>query len=241
MGETPLRVSLVTPTYNERPNISLLADEVFSVVGQFPEIDLELIVVDDDSPDGTGEEAEALRDRYPVQVVHRPGKLGLGSAVMEGFQKSSRDYLGVIDADLSHDPMVLPRLILGLREYDLALGSRYSPDSRVERWPWYRKIISQIGVLAARQLTGVQDPLSGYFFLHRRVLKGVTLTSPGYKILLEILVKGTYSTFVEVPYVFRNRQYSTSKLNFKEYYLFSKQLLVFTLQKSKKRATGSGG
>ena len=113
MGETPLRVSLVTPTYNERPNISLLADEVFSVVGQFPEIDLELIVVDDDSPDGTGAAAEALRDRYPVQVVHRPGKLGLGSAVMEGFQKSNRDYLGVIDADLSHDPTVLPLLILG--------------------------------------------------------------------------------------------------------------------------------
>jgi dolichol-phosphate mannosyltransferase len=241
MGETPLRVSLVTPTYNERPNISLLADEVFSVVGQFPEIDLELIVVDDDSPDGTGEAAEALRDRYPVQVVHRPGKLGLGSAVMEGFQKSNRDYLGVIDADLSHDPTVLPLLILGLREYDLALGSRYNPESRVERWPWYRKLISQAGVLAARQLTGVQDPLSGYFFLHRRVLHGVTLTSPGYKILLEILVKGTYSTFLEVPYVFRNRQHSTSKLNFREYYLFSKQLLVFSMRKSKNKATGSLG
>ncbi len=234
MGETPLRVSLITPTYNERANISLLADEVFSAVGQHPEIDLELIVVDDDSPDGTGEEAEALRDRYPVKVVHRAGKLGLGSAVMEGFQKSSRDYLGVIDADLSHDPMVLPRLILELRKYDLALGSRYNPGSRVERWPWYRKMISQVGVLAARQLTGVQDPLSGYFFLHRRVLQGVTLTSPGYKILLEILVKGTYSTFAEVPYVFRNRQYSTSKLNFKEYYLFSKQLLVFSMYKLKK-------
>ena len=241
MSETPLRVSLITPTYNERPNISLLAEEVFAAVGQLREIDLELIVVDDNSPDGTGEEAEALRDRYPVQVVHRAGKLGLGSAVMEGFQKSNRDCLGVIDADLSHDPLVLPRLILGLREYDLALGSRYNPESRVERWPWYRKMISQAGVLAARQLTGVQDPLSGYFFLHRRVLQGVTLTSPGYKILLEILVKGTWSTFVEVPYVFRNRQYSTSKLNFREYYLFSKQLMVFSIRKSKKGAAGARG
>ncbi len=241
MGETPLRVSLITPTYNERPNISLLAEEVFSAVVEFPEIDVELIVVDDNSPDGTGEEAEKLRDRYPVQVVHRPGKLGLGSAVMDGFRKSDRDCLGVIDADLSHDPSVLPQLILGLRQHDLALGSRYNPDSRVERWPWYRKLISQTGVLAARQLTGVQDPLSGYFFLHRRVLQGVTLTSPGYKILLEILVKGSWSTFVEVPYVFRNRQYSTSKLNLNEYYLFSKQLLVFSLARLKNRSPGSGG
>ena len=241
MGETPLRVSLITPTYNERPNISLLAEEIFAAVGESPEIDVELIVVDDNSPDGTGEEAEKLADRYPVQVVHRPGKLGLGSAVMAGFQKSDRDCLGVIDADLSHDPSVLPRLILGLRKNDLALGSRYNPDSRVERWPWYRKLISQAGVLAARQLTGVQDPLSGYFFLHRRVLQGVTLTSPGYKILLEILVKGTWSTYIEVPYVFRNRQYSTSKLNLKEYYLFSKQLLVFFLTRSKGSAAGSGG
>ena len=241
MGETPLRVSLITPTYNERPNISLLAEEVFSAVAEFPEIDVELIVVDDNSPDGTGEEAEKLGDRYPVQVVHRPGKLGLGSAVMEGFRKSDRDFLGVIDADLSHDPSVLPRLILGLRQHDLALGSRYNPDSRMERWPWYRKLISQTGVLAARQLTGVQDPLSGYFFLHRRVLQGVTLTSPGYKILLEILVKGSWSTFVEVPYVFRNRQFSTSKLNLNEYYLFSKQLLVFFLARLKNRTPGSGG
>lgn len=240
MDENPLRVSLITPTYNERPNISLLAEEIFAAVGAFPEMDVELIFVDDNSPDGTGEEAEKLADRYPVQVVHRPGKLGLGSAVMAGFQKSDRDCLGVIDADLSHDPSVLPRLILGLRENDLALGSRYNPDSRVERWPWYRKLISQAGVLAARQLTGVQDPLSGYFFLHRRVLQGVTLTSPGYKILLEILVKGTWSTYIEVPYVFRNRQYSTSKLNLKEYYLFSKQLLVFSLTRSKGRAERSG-
>ena len=85
----------------------------------------------------------------------------------------------------------------------------------------------------ARQLTGVQDPLSGYFFLHRKVLNNLTLTSSGYKILLEILVKGDYDSFFELPYVFRNRQFSSSKLNMKEYILFTKQLITFWLYKTK--------
>lgn len=236
MPEDILRISLITPTYNERENISILAEEIFAVVAQHPEIDLELIVVDDNSPDGTGEVAEGLKDRYPVQVVHREGKLGLGSAVMAGFAHSDRDLLGVIDADLSHDPVVLPQLILGLRDHDLTIGSRYDPDSKVEKWPWYRKVISQAGVFFAGQLTGVKDPLAGYFFLHRRVIDGMSLTSPGYKILLEILVKGHYTHFMEVPFIFRDRQFSSSKLNWTEYYLFAKQLWVFWL--FKKRFSG---
>lgn len=233
MSESQLQVSLITPSYNERENIPLLAEEIFSLMEAYPEIDLELIVVDDNSPDGTGDVADALIDQYPMQVVHRPGKLGLGSAVMDGFARSKRDYLGVIDADLSHDPALLPKLILGLKEYDLAIGSRFEPESRVEKWAWYRKAISQTGVFMARQLTGVQDPLSGYFFLHRKVLNNLTLTSSGYKILLEILVKGDYDRFFELPYVFRNRQFSSSKLNMKEYILFTKQLITFWLYKTK--------
>ena len=171
-----------------------------------------------------------------MQVVHRAGKLGLGSAVMAGFERAERDLLGVIDADLSHDPIVLPRLIYGLRDHDLAIGSRFDSDSHVEQWAWYRRIISQLGVFFARQLTGVQDPLAGYFFLHRRVIKDMALTSPGYKILLEILVKGHYKSFMEVPFVFRNRQYSSSKLNWTEYYLFMKQLLTFYFLRRKGNA-----
>lgn len=236
MSDETLRISLITPTYNERENIPILAEEIFGVVAEHPEIDLELIVVDDNSPDGTGDVAESLKEKYPIQVVHREGKLGLGSAVMAGFAHSKRDLLGVIDADLSHDPVVLPQLILGLRDHDLAIGSRYDAESRVEKWPWYRKVISQAGVFFARQLTGVQDPLAGYFFLHRRVIEEMSLTSPGYKILLEILVKGNYNRFMEVPFIFRNRQFSSSKLNWTEYYLFAKQLILFWFLK--KRFTG---
>ena len=99
MSDNTLHISLITPTYNERENISLLVEEIFDVLKGYPDIDLELIVVDDNSPDGTGEVAESLKDRYPVQVVHRAGKLGLGSAVMAGFERADRDLLGVIDAE----------------------------------------------------------------------------------------------------------------------------------------------
>ncbi len=226
-----LAVSLITPTYNERENVPILAEEIFATLEDHPEIDLELIVVDDNSPDGTGEIAESLKGKYPVQVIHRSGKLGLGSAVMEGFGKSDRDLLGVIDADLSHDPVLVPQLIKGLATHDIMIGTRYDPESRVERWPWYRKAISMAGVSMARALTGVKDPLAGYFFLHRRVIDGFELNSPGYKILFEILINGEYDSFAEIPFVFRNRQFSSSKLNLLEYYLFAKQLYIFSIKK----------
>ena len=111
MVDSKLEVSLVTPTYNERENIGPLTEEIFDIVAAESDIDLELIVVDDNSPDGTWEEAERLKDRFPVQVIRRAGKLGLGSAVMEGFALSTRPIIGVIDADLSHDPVIIPQLI----------------------------------------------------------------------------------------------------------------------------------
>ena len=111
------------------------------------------------------------------------------------------------------------------------IGSRFGETSRVEKWAFHRKMISNVGVTAARLLTGAEDPLAGYFFLHRSVLDGVELTSTGYKILLEILVKGNYGSHVSIPYVFRNRQFSSSKLNWREYLLFVKQLLYFGFAK----------
>lgn len=226
-----LRISLVTPTYNERENLPLLTEEIFGIIAAEPDIDLELIVVDDNSPDGTGAIADELKAKYPLQVIHRAGKLGLGSAVMEGFALSDRPYLGVIDADLSHDPAILPELIHSLRECDIAMGSRFGATSLVEKWAWHRKLTSQVGVGAARVLTGTEDPLSGYFCLRRDVLEGFQLTSSGYKILFEILIKCSYDKHHSVPFVFRNRQFSSSKLNVHEYLLFAKQILYFSYYK----------
>lgn len=231
MSESTIRVSLIAPTYNEKENIRLLTEEIFSVLKNHNDIDLELIVVDDNSPDGTGAAAESLKESFPVRVIHRCRKSGLGSAVWEGFELSARPFLGVIDADLSHDPALIPELIYALRNHDIAIGSRYNSGSRTENWPWYRKLISKTGIFFARKLTRVKDPLAGYFFLNRNVVKNMTLTSPGYKILLEILVKGNYSKVTEIPFVFRNRQFNVSKLNLSEYYLFIKQLVFFGFKK----------
>lgn len=225
------QVSLIIPTYNERENITLLLKEIFEVIKTFREIDLEVIIVDDNSPDGTGQIADTMTNLYPVKVIHRKSKMGLGSAVMEGFALSDRDYLGVIDGDLSHDPIIIAELINALKEYDISIGSRFQKSSSVEDWRLDRKIISKIGVWLAKLVADISDPLSGYFFLRRDVLNGVTLTSAGYKILLEILVKWQYLKTKEIPFVFRSREHSSSKLNAKEYLLFIKQILIFLYQK----------
>jgi len=103
--------------------------------------------------------------------------------------------VGVIDADLSHDPIELPKLIHGLSEHDITIGSRFGATSEVEDWAWHRRMISVVGVAMARWITGAEDPLSGYFFVRRSVLDQVQLTSSGYKILLEILTKGSGTEF----------------------------------------------
>jgi dolichol-phosphate mannosyltransferase len=225
------KVSMISPTYNERENIPKLAAELFELIAKYPDIDLELIIVDDNSPDGTGQVADELSAKYPIKVIHRAGKMGLGSAVMEGFRLSERDIVGVMDADLSHDPIIIPEMIYSLNENDIVIGSRFDNESSVENWRLDRKLISVTGVWLAKKLTRTADPLSGYFILHKKVIGKVSLTSPGYKILLEILVKGTYSKTKEIPFRFRTREHSVSKLNSKEYILFLKQLFVFSIKK----------
>lgn len=224
------RVSLIIPTYNEAKNIPIFLEEVFAVIDK-SKIDLEFIVVDDNSPDGTGQVVEKLKSLFPVRVIHRSGKMGLGSAVIAGFASSDRPYVGVMDADLSHDPKIINELILSLQQSDIAIGSRFSEGSRVENWQWWRKIVSNVGVFFARKLTRAKDPLSGYFFLNKKIIESIPLKTKGYKILLEILVKARISKITEIPFVFRMRKFSTSKLNSQEYILFFKQILLFSFLK----------
>lgn len=224
------RASLIIPTYNEAKNLPLLVEEVWSILDK-TKIDLEFIIVDDNSPDGTGQAAEELARMYPLKVVHRSGKLGLGSAVRAGFKLSNREILGVMDADLSHDPSILNDLILSLEENDLALGSRFVEKSVVEGWVWWRKALSNVGVSLARILTKTRDPLSGYFFFKREVIAEVDLKTKGYKILLEILVKGKIDKIKEFSYKFRMRKYSDSKLQAGEYLLFLEQLFAYAFYK----------
>src|SRR3990167_6419162 len=222
-----LSVSIIIPTYNEAKNLPLLAEEIFNSVNK--KYDAEIIFVDDNSPDGTGDIAESLGKIFPVKVIHRSGKLGLGSAVREGFLFSERPIVGVMDADLSHDPSVINTMLEELASSDIVIGSRFVQGSVVENWIPWRKRLSQIGVFLARRLTGVHDPLSGYFFLKRSVIEGVVLDTTGYKILLELLVKGHYKKLKEISYNFIMRKHSTSKLNNKEYLLFLSQLIRYSL------------
>ena len=224
-------VSIIVPTYNERPNIEALVTELFHVLRSYPEIDAEVIFVDDASPDGTADAARGMAAKYPVRVIERTAKRGLGGAVLAGFAASRRPILCVMDGDLSHDPALLPRLVHAMADHDLAVGSRFGSDSGVESWTFGRKWLSLLGVWLARRLTGLPDPLSGYFCLRRSVLGPMPArpVSQGYKILLEIYLAGAVRNPVSLGYVFRQRRHSTSKLNWREYLLFLKQLLVYGL------------
>jgi dolichol-phosphate mannosyltransferase len=221
-----LSVSVIIPTYNEAKNLQPLVEEIYNFIDK-TQINLEIIFVDDNSPDQTGKIAEELSNKYPVKVIHRAGKLGLGSAVREGFAVATRPILGVMDADLSHDPAILNNLIKSLNDYDIAVGSRFEIGSSVEDWQFGRKLLSEIGVALARKLTNTRDPLSGYFFINRPVIGGINLETTGYKILLEILVKGKFNKVIEIPFNFRMRKFSVSKLNYREYFLFIKQLVEY--------------
>ena len=224
------RVSLIIPTYNEAKNVPLLLEELF-LVARENQIDLEVIIVDDNSPDGTGAVADSLTQKYPLRVIHRSGKLGLGSAVRAGFAVAQSEILGVMDADLSHDPKTIPDMVRALKESDIVLGSRFESGSEVEQWKWWRKAISTIGVAITRGITGVKDPLSGFFFFKRPVIENIALSTVGYKILFEILVKGNYKNVKEIPFLFRIRKFSTSKLDTSEYWFFLKQIVSYSIHR----------
>lgn len=211
-------ISIVLPTYNEKESIERIVKEIFNVCRE-NDLDAEVIVVDDNSPDGTGEIAVKLRKQYNLQVLIRKNKRGLSSAVLDGFELTRGELLGVMDADLSHPPELIPKLLKPItnKGADFVIGSRYVKGGSIKNWTAKRKTISKVATLLARPLTKIKDPMSGFFFIRREVIEGVKLSPRGYKIGLEILVKGNYKNVVEVPYTFRDRSYGKSKLDAKEY------------------------
>ncbi len=220
-------LTVVVPTYNERESLPALVDRLAEVGRR---LSLEVVVVDDGSPDGTGALAEQLARTSPVRitVVHRPAKAGLASAVLAGARVARAPLVAVMDADLSHPPELLPRLTGALRDgADLAVASRYVPGGGVHRWPLVRRIISRTATRLARALLGlrVQDPLSGYFVARREVLAGRTYRGSGFKLLLEVLAAHPQAAVVEVPYVFTDRRTGRSKLTPAELWAFVRLLV----------------
>ncbi len=220
------KVSIVIPTYNERDNVRILIRKLKETMDK-TNLDYEIIIVDDNSPDGTAEVAErtarelSIGDR--VKVIVRKKERGLSSAVLKGFEVSQGDVIVVMDADLQHPPEVIPELVKKITEEncDVVVATRYSRGGGIEEWSSIRKIISKgasiLSWIFIPKSRGLTDPMSGFFALKRSVIEeGLSrrLYNPkGFKILLEVIAKSNYEKLCEVPYIFRKRYSGSSKLN----------------------------
>lgn len=217
-------ISVVVPTFREAKNLPVLVPAVAAALGT----GYEVVVVDDDSNDGTEEACAQLAKEYPVRLIVRRGERGLSSAVLAGLRAAGGTHLVVMDADLSHPPDAIPALVAPLRAgADFVIGSRYvRGGSTEEGWGVYRWLNSKVATLLARPLARVNDPMAGFFALTRERLALAQALDPiGYKIGLELLVKCGCRRVVEVPIHFRNRLHGESKLTLKEQINYLRHLL----------------
>ena len=214
----PPELAVVVPTYQEADNVQELVRRVATALEG---IDWELIVVDDDSPDGTAERVRALarKDRR-VRVLQRVGRRGLASATIEGMLATSAPFLAVMDGDLQHDEALLPEMLQAAKaeDLDLVVGSRYAPGGEVGAWSTRRQAMSRLATRLGRLLirTDLQDPMSGFFLVRAEVIQENVrqLSGVGFKILLDLLSAARRPLrFRELPFGFRQRQAGTSKLD----------------------------
>jgi dolichol-phosphate mannosyltransferase len=213
---------LILPTYNEAENLERLVHAVLPRIAEAAP-DHRVLVVDDGSPDGTGQIADRLAAEHEqVEVMHRTAKEGLGRAYLAGFQHAmagGAELLLEMDSDFSHDPADVPRLIRAAADADLVIGSRYVPGGGVENWPLSRRALSRGGSLYARALLGVpvRDLTGGFKCFHRRTLEGIDYLNThadGYGFQIELTYRAYKAGFrvKEVPIVFREREHGTSKM-----------------------------
>lgn len=208
-------ISVILPTYNESENIGIIVPRIFSVL-KGSSLEGEIIIIDDNSPDGTAAAAmELVRDKT-LKVFVRNNERGLATAVMKGFEIASGDIYVVMDADLSHPVEKIPEMVKPILagNCDLTVGSRYSGVGGCVDWPFIRRVMSKLSGLLARGLTNLTDPTSGFMAIKKDALNGVKLDPVGWKIVLEIVVK-TGIKFQEIPIVFSDRLKGRSKLDIK--------------------------
>ncbi|WP_228243480.1 glycosyltransferase family 2 protein [Porphyrobacter sp. GA68] len=212
------QLSVIVPTFNEVQNIGELYGRISKVLH---DIAWEMVVVDDDSSDGTADAALALaRAGEPVRVIRRIGRRGLSSAVIEGMLSSAADFFAVIDADLQHDEALLPQMLETLRQgdTDIVIGTRYAGAGSVGDWSAARVRMSRLATVLAQKVTGarISDPMSGFFAIRREPLERTVrhLSGEGYKILLDIFASSPVPLrHAELPYTFRQRLHGESKLD----------------------------
>lgn len=218
------KMIIVVPTYNERQNVSAL---ISSLLESGP--DVEILVVDDNSPDGTADEVKHVAASNPrVDLIRRPAKMGLGSAYITGFKAAlgkGADYIAQMDADFSHDPGYIPEFRKALEDHDLVLGSRYVKGVNVVNWPIERLLLSYFANVYTRIVTGlpIHDATSGFKCFRREVLENIRLDeiiSDGYCFQIETTFRAWRAGFriSEIPIVFVDRHSGTSKMSKKIIY-----------------------
>jgi dolichol-phosphate mannosyltransferase len=214
------QLSIVLPTYNESQNIVRMLDSIAETLPA--DTSAEIIVVDDNSPDGTAEIAIGHANNIlnnsnlHIEVIRREKKLGLSSAILAGMQSATGDIILAMDGDFSHPPEVIPYIIEALQDSncDIVVASRYVKGGSIVGWPFKRKLVSKAATKIAQYGLGIEtkDPVSGFFAFRRHIIEGLKFDAVGYKMLLEILVKAKGARVKEVPYTFTNRRTGTSKL-----------------------------
>jgi dolichol-phosphate mannosyltransferase len=217
-GSSQKTLALVVPTLNEAGNIDEVLNRLTGALSE-TRYDYEIIIVDDGSRDGTVDKARdwTARDSH-IRLILRSGERGLAGAVLYGWNQCRADLLGVMDADLQHPPELLPYLLRETERADVAIASRYAQSCGTKGWNPLRAAVSRLSTLAAAPLISrknlrVTDPMSGFFVIHRRCIEGLDFQTAGFKLLLEILVRGRIRTAREIPYRFGLRQAGRSKAN----------------------------
>jgi dolichol-phosphate mannosyltransferase len=215
-------LTILLPTYNESLTIEKMLDSIVDV--DVLDDYIEVLVIDDNSPDGTSEIVNSYIQKIKKQrdisfKIHtRKDKRGLSSAIIDGINLARGKFVIVMDSDLSHPPETIPDIYRELinNEFDIVIGSRYVKDGMIESWPLSRKLISKVGCSLAKLRLGldVNDSMSGFFGLKKDLIQNLSFEAIGYKILLEILVKTKGAKVKEIPFVFTNRQEGKSKFKF---------------------------
>lgn len=230
-----MQLSVVIPTYNERENIPHLVEGLSEVLKN---IRHEIILVDDNSQDGTAKIAERYSEKCLVKVLVRTGERDLSLAVMDGIKNAKSELICVMDADLQHPPNAVLNLYKAAtkRKADITIGSRYTRNGQIVGWGKVRLMVSLTAKNLARflfpKLKEIQDPLSGFFIIRKPVIEA-SLNPTGYKLLLEILVNGNYQRVVEVPYKFSARTSGKSKMNLKQIIKYLQHLRLLLKKRGK--------
>jgi len=230
------RILVILPTYNEADNVLVLASQVLAQSAC-----IEVLVVDDNSPDGTADlVADAMRDEPRLHLLKRRGKLGLGTAYLAGFRyglDEGFDRIFTMDCDFSHNPKYLPSMLAAMEDYDVVVGSRYVRGGGVENWPWHRRLLSRFANLYARTLLRLtlRDCTAGYRGYSREVLESVDpfeIRSSGYSFLEEMAWRVTRCGFTigEIPIIFEDRKAGASKIESSEIYLAAWYVLATALR-----------